>query len=915
MKRIFLFLSIIFSALVFSACINSVEIGEHRWPRVSSTTTVQATKKYDGTVDHYSDAKGIHIRIPLNEDLKINKIELYEVSAADEILMASVNLVSPQLFYALDGSPCGQTMTEIRGEETSTVSANWHTNYFDETVTLDLPFVEPGKKYDFMLCLYEPEYKTGDRNTTEKFYEGTILARYNKPFSEKASSQTAWPGLIEASYNSETDKFTVNALDLKTLELPYDIEDDSDISLSLSAAYVDSHDSKRSPVSLPLTINPSEATENSILPIVEFMDDVNYGSDYKIQSLSGSLSYKNHVENNITDTSTADEKKAYYTKLYTQKNYLYNCPYISATKLPQTIKITDQRMTISVRAEEDSNIVSVNMPVNASVISIFRKTKDENDYFLAGTMTGTFVNGNTYTFPDYYAETGKNYTYYVVIDASRKSKSVSVETLSSMKYKPNAPEMTYEFNSQYPGEGVFTVITNPFTNKLPPLYSGEIDFVYGAKGREVYGFFNGKKKWRDFFESVFNFTLSDSDSTVTIPKNKLWYNMYSGNEKEWDGILIVEEPGEKSYKVTITAEKDSITYLHNYILKEMGSMPTVTPPAYDDDYPTIPEPEEEPEDDNIDDIKIEDLVSENGDTLYVIEKPSEGDYAEIRSINQNADGSVAIKVYLPKGTYRARLWRNTRDIQIKTSAEFYFNILEPNESKEMTIIDFDVSSEKEYEYCLSANTSKELVDNESIIKTFEKSSDFYMQTLPTVNGDKNIEGDIAWNKLPEGYSLLNDKEIRQIEWEYAGNIKNIDGKYLTWEQIKKLNLYVKRLDSNYYEWTPKVYYKCVEVTGVDKYVVDEYENKTEKEYEEDSSELYYHIYKDFMCTEHDNPEDPYCILEDNWHQWSSPLSGNYEVTGAKVPFICEYGIMYYEETNLDHVSNKTFTIEKEEPKE
>lgn len=914
MKRIFLFLSIIFSALVFSACVNSVEIGEHRWPSVSSTSTVQATKKYDGTVDHYSDAKGIHIRIPLNEDLKINKIELYEVSAADEILMASVNLVSPQFFYALDGSPCGQTMTEIRGEETSTVSANWHTNYFDETVTLDLPFVEPGKKYDFMLCLYEPEYKTGDRNTTEKFNEGSILARYNKPFSEKASSQTAWPGLIEASYNSETDKFTVNALDLKTLELPYDIEDDSDISLSLSAAYVDSHDSKRSPVSLPLTINPSEATENSILPIVEFMDDVNYGSDYKIQSLSGSLSYKNHVENNITDTSTADEKKAYYTKLYTQKNYLYNCPYISATKLPQTIKITDQRMTISVRAEEDSNIVSVNMPVNASVISIFRKTKDENDYFLAGTMTGTFVNGNTYTFPDYYAETGKNYTYYVVIDASRKSKSVSVETLSSMKYKPNAPEMTYEFNSQYPGEGVFTVITNPFTNKLPPLYSGEIDFVYGAKGREVYGFFNGKKKWKNFFESVFNFTLSDSDSTVTIPSNELRYSGSYNSDTEWDGSLIVEEPGEKSYKVTITAEKDSITYLHNYILKEMGSMPTVSPYT-GNDYPTIPE--EEPEDDNIDDINIEDLVSENGDTLYVIEKPAEGDYAEIRSINQNADGSVAIKVYLPKGTYRAELVRNTisDDMQRKPSAEFYFNILEPNESKEMTIIDFDVSSEKKYEYVLNANTSKDGTNNKEIVKSFEKSSEFYLQTLPTVNGDDDIEGDFVWNKLPEGYSLLNDKEIRQIEWGYAGDIKNIDGKYLTWEQIKKLNLYVKRLDSYYYEWTPKVYYKCVEVTGQDKYYKDEYENETEIEYEEDSSELYYYIYKVIRSTFSEKSDDVYYSLIKEWRQDSSPLSGNYEVTGAKVPFICEYGIMYYEETNLDHVSNKTFTIEKEEPKE
>lgn len=907
MKKIFMFLYILLAFFLFIAC--KVDIGDMSSSWASANSGI---KDYSGTVEHYADEKGIHIRIPLNEKIKINNIILYEVSGRKEIPMASVKLISDKYYYALDGSPCGEEMTEVRDGQSYTVSATYHTNYFNETIKIDLPFVEPGKNYDFLLCLDEPVYY--EDTGTKTYSNSNNPPRHFFIFSQSAASETALSEIIEASYNSETDKYTAKALDIKKIGLPFDVVDDNDFLFSISANYLDSLDSKRSPLVVPLSLKTTEETEVSLSLLAELIPDADYGADYILKSVSGSFSFTEHTPDSFDEAATADEKRSYYEKLYRQKSYTFNCPSISDSKLPQKVNFADKRMAITVTPQADSNLVAFTLLTDSNVINIYRKSPDEKDAFLAGTMTGTFVCGEKYSFPDYYSESGKNYSYHVTWNddkTQRKSRDVSVTTTSSMKYKPNAPVITYEYDSEME-RGIFTVVKNPLTDKLPVGYKGQIDFEYNY---------------------YLKFTLYDTDTSVIIPKSTL--------TKLTDDYNSVKTP----YKITVTGEIDSITYTHYALLTEQGSMPKV--PRIKSQWELE---QEEIEKEKNKKITKDDILLEPGQEFYDFKPEVEGDYAELRSVTQKNDGTVEIKIYLPNWTNYAYIERN---YSVKVTKEMFYSGFDKygydnaswdggNEYYfiqksifyidvdkhvgEITIIDFDITPGKEYQYLLRTDSvSKIVIDGERIDnythcwcnKTFDKSSDYYLLTVPVVNELLEIEGNLVLSKLPAGYSMLDGKEITQQDVTNLSNLLNVydkNGNYISYEKLENLHLYIKSLvtTARKENINPYIFYTCTEVTGSDKYYIDEYGNKTEKIYDENSSELKYEIQKELKAHLYEQPNNPYLKLDDNWKKLSyhDLLSGNYSVTKVSMPFICEYGIWYYKEINLDRVTNKTFTVEK-----
>ena len=498
MKILFKFLSIFTCLIVLISCKPSSMGYEN-----DSNDDEIIYADYSGDVDYYADSKGIHISIPL-EGKKINKIVLYEEQGTKELKVAVVAPVSPLYYYAFDGTPCGEKMYQVNNGVKTEISAFYRTNYLEGTINIDLCFVEPEKNYNFVLYLYEPVYITGggssDLNNNRLSEE--FKTRYSKRFTIRAFDESLYSGFIEAEYDSEKDKFTVKPIDIKSLNLPFEINDYSDITITASALYKGNLDSNQIQLSVPLAINPDTSTEVSLSEIAEKIDDIDFDSDYTLDSISGSLEFKEHLEKTINDSSTDDEKRKYYEKLYSQKSFSYCFTYINGSGIPEIVNMPDKRMPVFVTSEADDNLVSFNFPTNATMINIYRKSAGEKDFFLAGTMKGSFTSGNSYSFPDYYAETGKTYTYYVTWDGGRKSKSASVTTTSIMKYKPNAPEMTYSYLEESKS-GSFSVIVNPFKNKLPDNYKGSIDFVYGIQ--EKY-----------YFTKVFDFTVKDSDTEVYI---------------------------------------------------------------------------------------------------------------------------------------------------------------------------------------------------------------------------------------------------------------------------------------------------------------------------------------------------------------------------------------------------------------
>ena len=939
MKKINRFIIILISCFTFLACDHSLYLGQdiysygQEYSKYGSGESFNQ-KEYDGTVNYHADNRGIHISLPLDENT-INKIELYELQDTTEILMASVAPLSDTYYYALDGSPCGKNMTEVRGESESTISANWRTNYLEGTINLELPYVEPGKTYNFLLYLDEPKHEKHEQNSPDSdiYIQDSYFdwetgktryaaTRWYKLFSLKAPEENIYLNSVSATYDSEADKFTVNSLDVKSLGLPLNIKEYSDIAFTASALYKDSLDESKSPLTVPLAVNPYIASENSLSQIAELLEDADYGADYKLAGVSGSIAFTEHLDYSINENSSAEERKAYYTQLYSQKMYVYNCPYIGGAKLPQTVIFPDKRMAVTVKAEADDNLVSFTMITDARNISIYRKAEDEKDVFLTGTMSGNFVSGETYSFPDYYAETGKSYKYYVMWDGNRRSKTAQVTTVSGMKYKPSAPAMTYAYDSENE-KGVFTVTTNPFTDKLPEGYHGNIDFVYGAllKNLDTNNF---------YFAKEFDFSLNDTDTQVKIFKDDLSYSHYD-ELSEWDGYLTVQAPEKnkkksddkfkESYFVTISGTKDSITYTHNYLLMEKGSMPKIKPAGtknYNDSEK----------------IDINDIVLPDGEELYTLKPAVKGDYAEIRSISQNEDGSVAIKVYLPSWTNTMCLIKN---VQGENSGEyagtFYFDVL--NHTGEITILDFDIKAGVEYSYWLSGDSVEPDSDryydcdyiwlpeymSENEFRTFDKSSEYYITDLPKIVTLSEIEGDVVWNKLPDGYELMNGK-VKQMEVRRECDLHDKNGNYINSSELK---LCVKELiDCDYSTdrglLKPVISYTCTEIASDDKYIKDEYENKTEKEYDENSSELqlnltkikYTHIY----IFEEDEDKDLYFYYAEDWrvdsgYSYTSTVNivdGTYTLKKVSIPFICDYGIWKYDSVILDHVTeNKTFT--------
>lgn len=937
---------LIFFCLMFISCENSIQLYSSNESRGKSYSSEDPDcTDYEGDIDYYADSKGIHISIPLEEH-KINKIVLYEIQGSTEIEMAKVKPVSRLYNYALDGSPCGEIMYEVKGEDKTEKRAYYRTNYLEGTINLDLNFVEPGKNYHFLLCLDEPEIESGgggtyysSSNSSNSDYEEKPRVRYCKAFSQRAADEVFYSDFIKASYNSETDKFTVNPLDVKTLGLPFEIKDYSDISLSASALYKDTLDSKRTPLAVPLAINPLLATETSLSVIAENIEDADFGADYALSSISGSLQFKDHLDSQINESSTADEKKTYYAQLYSQKVYSYNCPYINCPSVPAVVNFPDKRMNVTVTPEADDNLLSFTLLTDATVINVYRKSAEEKEPFLAGTMSGRFVSGETYTFTDYYAESGKSYTYFVRWNGARKSKSVSVTTTSGMKYKPNAPVMTYEYDSEAE-EGIFTITTNPFAGKLPENYHGTITFIYVAKILATHGSYNGEAEWEYYYHDVFDMLIKDTDTTYQVYKYDLSYS--ASYDSEWDGKLIVKEPyfagqkdedsnesnssysssiNENSYYVTITGQKEGITYRHYYLLKDKGSMPAIDSIREDDGYNSSTDPDE---------IDISDIALRVGEELYTLKPSVKDDYAKIKNVTQNEDGTVSIQVYLPSWTNHAELRRivektmNNEETEWKgadTEATFYFDL--DKHTGDITIIDFDITEGVEYLYDLSADSVEPYnsgIDDEtwngvdfSSKLVAQKSSDYYLTKLPIIKGFNygDVDGNVGWNKLPQGYSMIDDKHITQkTVSKLDGTI--IEGHYVN---LQSRNLYKKNYIFNigYHDnyssssgsYYPSVEYKCTEITGEDKYYEDEYGNKKEKVLEEYASVLQYKIGKSIRV------EDSYCC-SNNWSTdsyYRDRLHGVYELQSVNnMPFICDYGIWIYDYINTDHVTeNKTFT--------
>ena len=931
---------LILFCLIFVSCENFIQISGPGYTNSIGYSSEDANcEDYDGDVDYYADSKGIHIRIPLEEN-KINKIVLYEIQGSTEVQMAKVKPVSRLYNYALDGTPCGEIMYEVKGENKTEKRAFYQTNYLEGTINLDLNFVEPGKNYHFLLCLDEPEIEIGGggtyysrNNSSDTEYEEKPKVRYCKTFSQRAADEVFYSDFIKASYNSETDKFTVDPVDIKTLGLPFAIKDYSDITLSASALYKDTLDSKRTPLTVSLAINPVAATETSLSVIAENIEDADYGADYALASISGSIQFKDHLDYQINESSTADEKRAYYTQLYAQKVYTYNCPYISCPSVPATVNFPDKRMNVTVTPEADDNLLSFTLLTDASLISIYRQSAEEKEPFLAGTMSGRFVSGETYTFTDYYAETGKTYTYFVRWNGGRKSKSVSVTTTSGMKYKPNAPVMTYEYDSEVE-EGIFTITTNPFTGKLPESYHGTIAFIYVAKILKTHINYKDEEEREYYFHDVFNMLIKDTDTTYQVYKYDLSYS--KDYDSEWDGKLIVKEPyfiGQKdensndssssyssstnvnSYYVTITGQKEGITYQHYYLLKDTGSMPVIEGEKGSNSSG------------NGNKIDINDIRLEDGEEFYTLKPAVEDDYAEIRSITQNADGSVSITVYIPSWTNTLHLEKFMNHYR---SGTFCFDVL--NQTGLITIIDFDIKAGDEYMYELkgdSVEPDKYRGDSDdwlpeyysdSEYKKFDKSSEYYLTSLPKVISKDKIEGNVTWSKLPAGYELLNDN-ITQKEVIKKYDLYDKNSNYIRGSDLKLCVTKFIGMDtsSNIYELAPTIKYTCTQISEDDKYYIDEYGNQTERQYEQNSSELQMEINKSLQTHYYKDDDwggekltQPYFEVQKEWHfryVHNDAVKGVYTVNNVNLPFICKYGIWSYNSVYLDHVTeNKTFTI-------
>lgn len=927
MKVIINFLSFLACLTILISC-QPASMGSEESESVGDETIYA---DYHGTVNYYSDSKGIHISIPLEEH-KINKIDLYEIQGTTEIQMATVTPVSQLYNYGIDGTPCGEKMWAINGENKTEVRAYYRTNYLEGTINLDLCFVEPGKNYNFLLYLYEPKnISGGGESYFSVSFDRTPKARYSYKFSQIANDESQYSDFIKAEYDSGKDKFTVKPVDIKTLGLPFEIEEYSDITMMATALYKDTLNTSRTQLPVPLTINPDTTTETSLSVIAEKIDDIDFDTDYTLALISGSLEFTEHLEKTITDSSTDDEKREYYTALYSQKTYTYNCPYITCSGVPATVNFPDKRMNISLTPEADDNLVSFTMLTDATMISIYRQSAEEKEPFLAGTMKGSFISSSSYSFPDYYAESGKDYTYFVTWDGERKSKSSTVTTISNMKYKPNAPEMSYKFLSDSK-MGVFTVVTNPLTDKLPAGYSGSIDFVYGKQ--ETY-----------YFTKVFDFTVKDSDTAVYISSEQL---------QRGRGIMSVMPPEtekkessniyynfKNSYFVTIKRQSNNISYTHYYILTDLGTMPKVTAPKSE---------AEQREEDLNKEITKDDIELGPGLEFYTLKTEEKGDYAELKSVTQRSDGTVEIKLYLPKWTNYARikreyLIRSNEEIYNKhewTScfheddgyeylgfhdADFYIDVF--NHTGEITIIDLDIIPGKVYQYYVETDSAPKIIWNNERIddftllncnKAFEKTSPYYLTRVPVVKSDSEIEGDLVWSKLPAGYSFLDSKKITQQEVTKLNYAIHKNG----WQiEVKEKNFYIKHLvgcENGLGIWctpqelSPSVLYSCTEVTGADKYYKDEYGNQTEKQYDENSFELKYTILKAIEAHLDEQQEKPYLQLNTNWQDGNeykhNLLSGNYVVTKVSTSFICEYGIWHYNDINLDQLTNKTFSVEK-----
>ena len=173
------------------------------------------------------------------------------------------------------------------------------------------------------MCLDDFDYRLEEylsphyvKSEFSNYIERSNSTRYSKLFSVKTPAKNDYCDFIKTQYNSDTNELSVDPIDVMTLGFPMDIKTYSDISLSAEAIYQNSLDSKGVPLSFPIEINPTEITEINFLSLTEFLDDFEFGIDYKFDSLSGSLSFQDHMDLSIDDSSTVDERKKYYTQLY-----------------------------------------------------------------------------------------------------------------------------------------------------------------------------------------------------------------------------------------------------------------------------------------------------------------------------------------------------------------------------------------------------------------------------------------------------------------------------------------------------------------------------------------------------------------------------------------------------------------------
>ena len=437
---------------------------------------------------------------------------------------------------------------------------------------------------------------------------------------------------------------------------------------------------------------------------------------------------------------------------------------------------------------------------------------------------------------------------------------------------------------------------------------------------------------------LFDFTVSDSDTDVYISKEKL---------KSGGGVMSVMPSVKKvtfdsyfknSYLVTIKGQSNNISYTHYYILTTLGNMPKITAPKSE---------AEQIEEDLNKEITKDDIELEPDQKFYTPKTEVKGDYAELKSITQKEDGTVELKLYLPKWTNYAHIERefvirSNDELYYKHEwkssfhkddgyeylgfhdADFYIDVL--NHTGEITIIDLDIIPGKEYRYYVETDSAPKIIWNNERIddftllicnKAFEKTSPYYLTRVPVVKSDSEIEDDLVWNKLPSGYSFLDGIKITQQEVTKLNYAWHKNGWQIPDEKLKEKNFYIKHLIGRGnvpISFGSSVLYTCTEVTGSDKYYIYEYGNKTEKQYDKNSFELKYSILKDFETHIYEQLENPYLQLNDSWQEGNeykhNLLSGNYVVTKVSMSFICEYGIWSYNDINLDQLTNKTFSVEK-----